>query len=101
MCAVALTGYVLQNPSVWSDKAIELAGDELTPLQMCEAFSRAQVSVRETDLCNVRTFAARRVSALTAVWHLCGICVALIHATYAKNVCCYCCAAAAQWPMTC
>jgi len=35
-------GYVLQDPGTWSGRALELAGDELTPAQMCDAFSKAQ-----------------------------------------------------------
>jgi hypothetical protein len=31
-----------KDPSSWAGRRLPLAGDELTPLQMCEAFSKAQ-----------------------------------------------------------
>eukprot|EP00983_Pelagomonas_calceolata_P065252 1148507-Pelagomonas_calceolata.AAC.1 len=35
-------GYALSDPKSWAGKSLELAGDELTPLQLCEVFSQAQ-----------------------------------------------------------
>lgn len=32
----ACAGYALRDPACYAGRAIELAGDELTPLQMCE-----------------------------------------------------------------
>ncbi|WIA09837.1 hypothetical protein OEZ85_010051 [Tetradesmus obliquus] len=38
----AATALTSSNPGEWAGQRLPLAGDELTPLQMCEAFSKAQ-----------------------------------------------------------
>jgi hypothetical protein len=38
----AATALTSSSPRDWAGQRLPLAGDELTPLQMCEAFSKAQ-----------------------------------------------------------